>query len=671
MLKRGLAALYGLMVVLLATATFIEYAAGTEVAAKAVYRSGWFCAVWGILAVGGVLLMRRGRWWRRREVLSLHLSLVLMLAGAGLTFGWGEQGHLHLRVGAEVSTYVRSHDNAPCPLPFRLRLDSFRIRCYPGTEAPADYVSYLHCDTVAARVSMNRIGRYGGYRFYQSSFDEDRQGTWLTVNHDPWGTAVTYAGYAGLFLSMMAVLLARRGTFRRLLRHPLLRRGGWMGLVVGGLSVPSVAGSAPLPVLPRAKADSLSACQVIWTDRVAPFNTLALEVVRKVTGRSSYRGLTAEQVVTGWLLRPEAWRHEPLLLVKDKELRRLLGLQQAYVCLDDLYDEEGYRLQRLWQPSAAVSLQRAIAETDEKVGLLLMLQQGTLIRPLPADGSVRPLSVAKVRAELLYNRLSLSQGVLVGSLLLGLLAFGRWLWVEGEAGRKSGHCLRWVDWLTAFGCGLLPVLQLAGYGLRGYIAGRFPLADGFETMQFLSLCSLVLAALCRFRFPVLAPFGLLSSGFAQLVARLGQLNPSITPLMPVLASPWLSVHVSLVMMGYALAAFLCLNGVLALCRPRRRYRLMLLGRLLLFPTVFLLGAGIFVGAVWANQSWGRYWAWDPKETWALITFLVYGAAFHGHSVPLLRRPCVFHAYMVGAFLTVLMTCFGVSYFLGGLHGYAS
>ena len=136
----------------------------------------------------------------------------------------------------------------------------------------------------------------------------------------------------------------------------------------------------------------------------------------------------------------------------------------------------------------------------------------------------------------------------------------------------------------------------------------------------------------------------LLSGFALLVSYLGQMNPQITPLMPVLVSPWLSIHVSLIMMSYALLAFIMLNGILALClrkketenhitggderEDNRVEQLTLLSRLLLYPATFFLGAGIFLGAVWANVSWGRYWAWDPKEVWALITFLVYGVAFH-------------------------------------------
>jgi ABC-type transport system involved in cytochrome c biogenesis permease subunit len=180
--------------------------------------------------------------------------------------------------------------------------------------------------------------------------------------------------------------------------------------------------------------------------------------------------------------------------------------------------------------------------------------------------------------------------------------------------------------------------------------------------------------------PHVLPFGFLLSGFAMLVAWLGENNPQITPLMPVLSSPLLSAHVSLVMMSYALLAFTMLNGLFALILTVVRHHpaanadalqsLSQLSLLLLYPAVFFLAAGIFLGAVWANVSWGRYWSWDPKEVWALITLMVYAVPLHRQSLPAFSRPMVLHAYLAAAFLAVLMTYFGVNYFLGGMHSYA-
>ena len=565
------------------------------------------------------------------------------------------------------------------PLPFSLRLDSFRIVCYPGTEAPADYVSYIHVsgngrESQKASVSMNRIFSCGGYRFYQSSYDPDGRGSWLSVNHDPWGIGVTYAGYALLGLSMLWVLCSRGGEFRRLLRHPLLRMGGFLVLFLL-LGTTLQAAERKLPVLNLKQADSLASVQVIYHDRVVPFNTLARDFVLKLTGKPAYKGLEPEQVIGGWLLHPEVWKDEPMIRIKSAALRRRLGLESDFARLSDLFDGQTYRLQAYWDASDNHSgelspLDKAIVETDEKVGLILMLQQGTLIRPLPDDGSIARLPEAKVRAELLYNRIPFSQVLFMFNLTVGLLAFAVLLYRGMRRAAADSRMLRGLERFFTGALWAALAFQSLGYALRWYIGGRVPLSNGYETMQFLALATLLLACLLRRRFPFTLPFGFLLSGFALLVSYLGQMNPQITPLMPVLVSPWLSSHVSLIMMSYALFAFMMLNGVLALCVRREALRLMLLSRLLLYPAVFFLGAGIFLGAIWANVSWGHYWSWDPKEVWALVTFMVYAVPFHAGSLSRLRKPLFFHVYMMVAFLTVLMTYFGVNYVLGGMHSYA-
>ncbi len=148
------------------------------------------------------------------------------------------------------------------------------------------------------------------------------------------------------------------------------------------------------------------------------------------------------------------------------------------------------------------------------------------------------------------------------------------------------------------------------------------------------------------------------------------------PLQPVLQTPLLGIHVSVIMLAYTLFAVIMVNGILGLVMPTKREQLMHLSQLLLYPALFCLTAGIFIGAVWANMSWGRYWGWDPKETWALITMLVYAVLLHW---PLVKGKLkisedklqiCYHIFGVIAFLFVLFTYFGVSYLLGGLHSYA-
>lgn len=684
-MKRITVAVYIGLVVLLAVATVVEQLRGTGFVEQQVYHTWWFCALWALFGAGVLVAIVGRRLWKRVPLLLLHASFLVILLGAAFTFFEGKSGYLHLEEGETARSFVDGEDMRRLDLPFALRLDSFRVVYYPGTDAPADFRSYvtLEQEGNVSRVciSMNRILSVGGYRFYQSSYDDDGKGSVLSVGYDPWGIGLTYAGYWLLGLSLLALLVWRGGEFRRLLRHPLLRRCGMLVLLfllVGWLQPARAAGITPVPL---SDADSLKQTQVIYHDRVVPFNTLALDFLKKLTGRTAWGGYTAEQVVLGWMRHPEEWQFVPLIQVKDKELRKRLNLKDGHARLADLFDGEHYKLQGLWDGGAGngrekTRLDKAILDVDEKVGLILMLRGGTLFRPLPDDGSIAPLSHGKVRAELFYNSIPFSRLLFMVNLTLGVLAFSLLLYAGVRRHRRGAA---WVGshWM-ALAERLLSVLLLVsclfhtvGYGLRWYIGGRIPLSNGYETMLFLAWAILLIACLLRRRFPFMVAFGFLLSGFTLLVAYLGEMNPHITPLMPVLASPLLSLHVSLIMMAYALFAFMMLGGVLALCRCESGEMLMLLSRLLLYPALFLLGIGIVLGAVWANQSWGRYWAWDPKEVWALITFMVYGLAFHSQSLGWFRRPCIFHGYMVAAFLVVLMTYFGVNYLLGGMHSYAN
>ncbi len=670
--------LYIALILLMAIATFVEYSQGTAFVSTYIYHSPAFVIGWGLLVLLTLWIVCKQRMWKHLPTFLLHLSMVVILAGAFVSFLSSRKGYIHLQIHTPVGQFVEQETRTLKLLSFEITLDTFFIRYYPGTDAPSDYVSRITCsafennESKQAEISMNQVLDFYGYRFYQSSFDEDEKGSWLSVNYDPWGTAITYLGYLMLGVSMLLVLFQRRGSFCKLLNHPLLKSGG-VCLLFCLISADTFAATKKLSIISRAEADSLSTIQIIYHDRVVPFNTLARDFVKKLTGNDSFSNMSAEEIVGSWMKYPDEWKYVPIIKVKSEELRRRLGVEdKEYVCLIDLWDEGQYRLREWWQfegqkagkPSA---LQKAILETDEKVALIAMLCQGTLFRTLPADGSVEPLSETKVQAELLYNRIPFSKLLFMFCLTMGFLSFG---WVLVRVLRKlsvSGG--RWMHlWQTALFVALL--FHTVGYALRWYIGGRIPLSNGYETMQFLALCVLVLAFVLRRRFVFVTPFGFLLSGFTLLVSYLGQMNPQITPLMPVLISPWLSAHVSCIMVSYALFAFTWLNGWLGLLVGREAERLMLFSRLLLYPAVFFLGAGIFMGAVWANVSWGRYWAWDPKEVWALITFMVYALPFHAESLRCFRRPKFFHLYMLWAFLTVLMTYFGVNYFLGGMHSYA-
>ena len=170
------------------------------------------------------------------------------------------------------------------------------------------------------------------------------------------------------------------------------------------------------------------------------------------------------------------------------------------------------------------------------------------------------------------------------------------------------------------------------------------------------------------RFPLILPSGFLVAVLAALIYFLTR-SGSSQPL-PVLRSPLLPVHVIPIMISYFLFAAVAVIGIIGLCRKDSAQRLRHLSLAILYPAVFLLAFGTIVGAVWANNSWGSYWSWDPKETWALITLLVYAATLHGSRIKAFRNPRFFHLYCILAILCVLFTYFGVNILLGGMHSYS-
>lgn len=328
---------YVFLLILLASATIIEHHQGSAFVSDHIYHTPWFVALWALATLLMIYALVKRKLWHRLPLLMLHLSFAIILGGGLLTYLTSTKGILHLSQGVPVRNFQSEDLSRTFPLPFNVMLDRFDIKCYPGTETPADYFSHL---TVISRegikqkcsVSMNKILKIEGYRFYQSSYDEDGQGSWLSVNYDPWGATLSYVGYILLAISMLFVLIDRREEFRRLLRNPLLRKGTLI-IMLAATSPCLSAASRSLPAFNREKADSLAAKQVVYNGRVAPFNTLAHDFILKLYGKNSYGGLSPEQVVSGWLLRPDVWQNEPMILIKNKELRQLLGLDGKYARL--------------------------------------------------------------------------------------------------------------------------------------------------------------------------------------------------------------------------------------------------------------------------------------------------------------------------------------------------
>ena len=727
-MKKTIIILYLVVVAIMAAATIIEKYLGTAFVGKNIYGAWWFSLLWALLAATGLvwIVRRRVRKW---YVLTLHLALVVILLGAFLTHVTSWQGTIHLRTGQPTNLYLSSKGQT-ATLPFTVTLNQFSIHYHEGTLAPADYVSDLTVtdgqQQLPATVSMNNIFSHHNIRFYQSSFDEDLQGSYLAVNADPWGIPVTYLGYALLFIALLWMLVTPEGSFRQLLRNPLLRRGALSLALLAGFHLTASA----LHVLPRETAEQFGRLNMLYNDRICPVQTYALDFTKKLYGKPHYGDYTAEQVLTGFLFWPDEWSREPVIKVKGSELKEALQLPD-YASVSTFVNEQGYLLgpyvQAYYQGSQD-DLHQQAHKTDDRLMLVMELRQGTSLRLFPqttlhgvttwyapadelpddisaehrkyignviswmsrdlhegnfakASQGLSRLSnyqqqfggnsippAAKLQAERLYNRIPFATILFMLNLTMGFLTLFFFIWQLSTDGtrRLSAIAFRLSVAIFVFSFLALTLCE----ALRWVVSGTIPMANGYETMLFMAwLVMLITLIGCR-RFRILLTFGYLLSGFFLLVSHLGQMDPQIGHVMPVLNSPLLAVHVSVIMMSYALISLTFVCGLTALLLPSLREPLALLSRLFLSPALTTMGLGIFIGAIWANISWGTYWSWDPKETWALITFMVYAVVVHTQSLPLFSRPLPYHVYMTLAFLSLLMTYFGVNYLLGGMHSYA-
>ena len=736
---------YVAVIITLIAATVLEKIYGTPFAMEYIYGAWWFIALWGLLGVGCIVSMIRGKLYKRPVTMLLHLSFVMILIGALVTHLFGLQGSIHLRVDEPTDMMVNRETELIEHLPFSLTLKEFQLKTYPGTQSPMDYVSVITTSSGEELVvSMNNIGSCQSYRFYQSGYDPDLQGTYLAVSHDPWGIGITYTGYALLILSMIWMMV---GSWFKVQGSKFKVQGSkfkvqssrsiflLFTLLTPFLPLQGEPEGVPSPkVLPADVAAEFGNLYMYYNGRVCPFQTMAIDFTTKLYGKSTYQGLSAEQVVTGWMLFPTTWVDQPFIKIKGQTVQELLKTDETYVSYESFFDKGQYRLDDVLSQlhtGAELPDARAVTEADEKMNLLLMLWNGQLLKLYPADGQwysqadnlpetlphdqwffikhsmdyVGELAVQhdhqeltatlqKIRqyqqktmgednlpsdfqfkAEKLYNSLNYIKLLAILLLTIGIIAY-----IVGiVTGIRQRTIPRWFRIILMTISVASFIYLLLFITLRTIVSGHIPLANGFEVMVFMSACSL-LFAIAR---GTQRSYGLIIAGLTLLVAMMGQSNPQITPLMPVLSSPLLSIHVCLVMLSYTLFAFLALNSLAALiaqakgqCRNEKIIKCkngqLSIINYQLKTAVFLLAAGIILGAVWANQSWGRYWGWDPKEVWALITLMVYAIPLHVKMVngKWLNSKWL-HLYLIFAFLTVIITYFGVNFFLGGMHSYAN
>jgi cytochrome c-type biogenesis protein CcsB len=645
-------------------------------------------------------------------------------------------------------------------LPFSLRLNKFVLERYPGSMSPSSFASEVTLIDqekgveMPYRIFMNNILSYGGYRFYQSSYDQDEKGTLLSVNHDQWGTNVTYFGYFLLFATLIVSFFTRKTRFQRVLKQIKEVHGKRKNLIIHAViaflflsNLAATAQSAGTVSQEHAKKFG----KLIVQDnggRMVPVNTVANKVLVKIYKKNSYKGQSADQVFLGMTVNPAYWQKQPIIKVGDEALQKLLGINGKYASYFNFFDERGkYKLTKFVneayakKPALRNMFDKELIYVDERLNVSYMAYQGSLLKVLPitndpenhweaprdmhdhgktengnrgvaifeqymsslaqamnsdnymdADKALEALKdyqsktgkallppAGKVNMEVFYNNTNIFKTLFPIFMTLGVVLFA-FLFVQIFNPMWEFRLIIKVL------IGLLLVAfaaQTFGLGLRWYISDHAPWSNGYESMIYISWATMLAGFLFMKRTPIILSVTALLTGVTLLTAHMSWLNPEITNLVPVLKSYWLTIHVATITASYGFFGLSFLTGFMNLCimifrnnRNKERVNLALreftlVIELALSIGLVLLVIGNFLGGIWANESWGRYWGWDPKETWSLVTIIFYSFVLHLRLIPGWRSTFSFNFLAMFGIVIVLMTYFGVNYYLSGLHSYAS
>ena len=754
MVKKIIFILYILVLVCMAAATIVEKSQGTDYAHAHYYGAWWFILIWAVLAALGAFYIIK-RKVKCASTLSLHLSFIIILAGALLTHISAKRGMIHLRIGQPTDTYMAQDEEQGMKeekLPFSLCLQKFEAKMHDGTNAVADYSSKFTVidgdDKSEGEVSMNNIYSHRSYRLYQSSYDEDGKGSVLAINADPYGIPVTYTGYALLFISLVWMLFDPKGGYRKLLKSPLLKKGALITALILSmgniqtLHAESATGNLQNAVLPKETAEKFGELHILYNDRICPVQTFALDFCKKIYGARSYQGLTAEQVLSGWVFYGNTWANEPFIKIKSGEMKTAMNLPD-YASLNTFFNREmgGYTIGQYVQEyynGQQDKFHQQAADIDGKIQIIMELREGISLKVLPytftknvkatkdhpfikagtttwfspvdklpqaveqqhalyiknvfslLNGDVKAGNTSRVneffvkmkkyqevssgnslptatqyKAERINNAFPFATILFMANLTLGFIAL---FYTIYRMTKKREIKVLNIALPILLGVSFLALTF--GLALRWIISGNIPMSNGYESMLTVAWFVMLISILMQLRIRIVMVFGFLISGFFLLVSHINQMDPAIGQMMPVLNSPLLSIHVSIIMMSYALLSLTFICGIMGICLRSHGEELQALSRIFLYPALTTMGFGIFIGAIWANVSWGNYWSWDSKETWALITFMIYAVVVHTQSLPVFHKPLVYHIYITLAFLSIAMTYFGVNYFLTGMHSYA-
>ena len=703
---------------------------------------------------------------------------ISMLGGKGVV---GEPKNLKI---AGLDIYL-NYGSKEMELPFSIKLNDFVADKYPGTEnnpTPSYSAFKSKVEVIDDKGSqdyeifMNHVLDKNGFRFFQASFDPDEKGTVLSVNHDFWGTWITYIGYFLLYLGLMLILFdkgSRFGNLKVMLDKVKDKKAALTIITAIFLSISSGFAQDNSQETDhahvtsnKARVDSMIQSTAVKAQhaakfgrlviqdaggRMKPANTFSSELLRKLSKKDSYEGLNSDQILISMTENPALWYNAPLIYVKpnNDSIRHIAGVKadEKYIALTNFFDASGsYKLspylESAYQASVPNQFQKDFIETDRKVNLLYNALQGGVLRifPIPGDennkwvsfpevpessltgmdsvyarqilpiymnalreakatgdytkseellesiksyqkkfGSEVLPSEQKINAEILYNKYDIFRSLFMWYMFAGLIML---VFVIVQIFNDSKP-IRILIKVSAFVILLLFIIHTLGLAARWYISGHAPWSDAYESMIYVAWATMFFGlAFGRKSFLTIASTSFVAS-MILMIAHWNWMDPAIANLVPVLDSYWLMIHVSVIVgsygpftLGMILGAVSLLLMILTTENNKVKMALnikeiTIITEMALTVGLVMLTIGNFLGGQWANESWGRYWGWDPKETWALVSIMVYAFVIHMRLVPGLRSRWFFNLMAIIAFASIMMTYFGVNFYLSGLHSYAS
>ena len=744
----------GLVTIAIISATIIETISGVNNAWKYVYNSSWFEVLLAVLVLNlfGSLFYHSSFQWKKISVPIFHLSFILIILGAFFTRYTGIDGTIHIREG-ERSNMIYFNDGSAKNLPFDIYLQKFSIDYYPGSDSPSSYSSYVKVyeksgePVIDYHIYMNHILKYKGWRFFQTSFDEDKKGTILTASCDVFGTSLTYSGYF-LAIAFMLTSLFMPGSFFR--NQINLLKKVTVALLFLLFSFQSFGQEIDYTkVVPEIQAKKFG--ELVIQDnkgRMKVMNTLNREFMTKIYGADKIKNLNADRVVLSILTFPEYWEKFPLMEIKNDEVRKIFGAETSRVSYIQLFDND---YQFLISPyvdevfskplSERNKYDKAILEANDDAIILDMFLTRKALTIFPIAGALNntwysvedayektedyndsfflknifdlyrrelisfpktndlkqadiylssikayQMNVGKeiypsnkqIIAELLYNKLNLFDKLQYWLALLGISMTMIFV-ISLLKGRNFN---KWILLSFRIIALIFLIIIFTGITLRWIAGGYFPLSNSYEVMLFISGFSILVGLIYSKKQPLLLSLSMILAFSFLLVAHLMNINPAIGNLVPVLKSYWLSIHVAIITSSYAIFGLVMLISLVNLSLflfvkeadfDRIILQIRNLGtfnNILLIIGLYLMVTGTIFGAVWANESWGRYWGWDPKESWALISILIYAFVSHMRLIPAFKNDYITNLASFWAFASILMTFFGVNYLMSGIHSYA-